>query len=93
MAKLKPSDITVYEVAYRWKDDEAGEVLYGRIASITEAQDVEMSYEIENNNYEWIGFDETIFFTIMESDNLEDYYSENNDEEFVLVREEEINHG
>lgn len=93
MARLKPSDINVYEVSYRWKDDEAGEIHHGLIASVTEAQEAEMSYELENNNYEWIGFDETIFFTIIESYNLEDLYSEDNDEEFVLVREEEINHG
>jgi hypothetical protein len=88
---MKISDIKTVDVGYVWKDDERSTVHYATIAVTTKEQLYYINDQIENDDEEWLFFDERIFYYLCtdNGESIEDMKNPDASYEFYLAEEVE----
>ena len=91
---ITQDSIKTADVRYRFLDDPNDEVLYGTIVIFQTKEEAEVfDAGLQNNDPEWVAFDEQVFYFIHEylGDSLESYQDENStSSDFVLVKGEDL---
>lgn len=90
---ITAEQIEVAEVYYRFVDDPEDTTRWGWIVAFnSQEESAVFDAGIESNDPEWVGLDEKSFFFLHKylGDTLEELYEDSNGQDFILIREEDL---